>query len=73
MTSDELRTALDELDLSRREAADALGVCRATIRNWLSGRHAVPGPAQRLVRLWLRRSDLRPLGTEEVPAEEIAR
>lgn len=73
MRPEELRAALDELDLSRRQAADALGVSKGAVRHWLSGRHAIPGPAARLVRLWLRRSDLRPRVEDEIPAEEVLR
>ena len=73
MTAAQLRSALDELDLTRREAADALGVSPATVRHWLSGRHRIPAPAAKLLLLWVRRSDLRPPVADEVPAEEVLR
>lgn len=73
MDSDELRRVLDELDLNRREAADALGVSPSTVRHWLSGRHRIPTPAAKLLRLWARRQDLRPSAVDDVPAEELVR
>lgn len=73
MTSDELRQALEELGLDQREAADALGVSPSTVRHWLSGRHAVPTPAAKLLRLWAQRQDLRPPVGDDVPSEELSR
>lgn len=73
MSPDEFRTALDELNLSRREAAQALGVSNATVRHWLSGRHSIPGPAVRLLRLWIRMSALRPPIEDDLPTEELVR
>lgn len=73
MTSDELRQALEELGLDRREASEALGVSPSTVRHWLSGRHAVPTPAAKLLRLWVRRTELRPTVGDDVPSEEVIR
>lgn len=73
MTPDELRRALDELDLTQREAAEALGVSLRTVEKWACGVHPIPGPAARLVRLWVRRSDLRPAAEGEHLTEEVLR
>lgn len=73
MDVDELRSILETLDLNRREAADALGVSPSTVRHWLSGRHRIPTPAAKLLRLWVRRRDLRPAAAGDVPREELVR
>lgn len=73
LTPEQFEAAMDELGMSRREVAEALGVSKSTVRHWLSGRHEIPGPAARLVSLWLRRDDLRPSAPSEVRGEEVLR
>lgn len=58
MTATELRDALDRLDLTQREAAEALGVSLRTVQSWVGGEHEIPGPAARLVRLWTRHPEI---------------
>lgn len=60
MEPEELRRALVQLDLTQAEAARALGVGLRTVQGWVAGEHEIPGPAARLVRLWLRHPGLRP-------------
>lgn len=73
MNPDELRTALDRLGITQRECAEALGVSLRTVQKWVAGDHAIPGPAAKLVRLWVRRDDLRPSAPSEVRGEEVLR
>lgn len=51
MTPDELRAILDQLDLTAAEAADLLGVNRATVASWSCGRRPCCGPSAILLRL----------------------
>lgn len=60
MTAADFTRALDTLGLGattlegRAAAAEAFGSDERTVRRWRSGDRAIPGPAQVLVRLWLR-------------------
>lgn len=58
MTADELRDALDELNLTQTEAARRLHVSLRTVQNWVAGTHEVPGPVEVLIRTWLRHPEL---------------
>lgn len=73
MRPEELRTAMDELGIDRHELAHALGVSSSAVRHWLSGRHRIPTPAAKLLRLWVRRDDIRPSAPSEVHGEELLR
>jgi hypothetical protein len=46
VTPDELRAALDRLGLSQRGGAKALEVDERTMRRWIAGAAAIPGPVQ---------------------------
>lgn len=48
---DPLRAALTATGLSQLALAEALGVDGRTVRRWLAGDSAVPGPVDRLCRL----------------------
>lgn len=58
MTSEELREALDELDMTQTEAARRLRVSLRTMQNWVAGKHEVPGPVEVLFGLWRRHPEL---------------
>lgn len=70
---EELQAALDELGITQREAAEALGVSLRTVQSWVAGKHEIPGPAARLVRLWVQREDLRPSTPDGMRGEEALR
>lgn len=53
MTADELRDALDQLDLTQTEAARRMRVSLRTVQTWVAGKHEIPGPAEVLVKTWL--------------------
>lgn len=73
MNGEALRDAFDRLGLTQAEAARLLDVTPRTVGNWIRGRHEVPGAVSQLVRMWLRRPEVRPprAGGDELPAEEI--
>lgn len=78
MEADEIRRILDKLDLTQREAAEALGVGHRTVQAWCIGERPVSEPAAKLLRLWSRRPETFRSGVhlpagEEIPMEEVAR
>ncbi len=50
LTAEEVRFLRVEMDMSQKHLADILGVGETTVRNWESGRGAISGPAERLLR-----------------------
>lgn len=50
MTSDEYRTALEQLGLTQGGAARLLGVDERTSRRWANGERDIPPPASRFLR-----------------------
>lgn len=61
LSADEFRAALAALGLSQVAAASALEVDERTVRRWIAGERAIPGPARVALRLMAappgRRSD----------------
>ncbi len=83
MTSQDIANCLSELRITPKDAADLLSVDGKTVKRWLAGEVAVPGPAEQAIRAWVRFQNLglawRPDGlpidvmTDEAVAEQILR
>ena len=52
MTAGEFRARIDALGLTISDVARMVGVHDRSARNWLSGKHAVPGSVAATVRRW---------------------
>lgn len=57
MTSDELKDALEILEISQGELARRLGNRPETVNRWVNGVHGkprnVPGPAAAAIKMWV--------------------
>lgn len=59
MTRHEFTAALKLLGLTQEEAARLLGVSgRRTIRRWITGERAIPGPVEAALTAWLGRGTI---------------
>lgn len=45
MTGKEFAAAMREMNYTQQSLADLWSICPRTIRHWVSGKHAIPGPA----------------------------
>jgi transcriptional regulator with XRE-family HTH domain len=53
LSESEIRTHLEHLGLTQVEAAQLLSVTPRTVRRWVEGSQAIPGPAEQALRAWL--------------------
>ncbi len=54
LTKDELRAALNQLQLTETELADFLSVTPRTVSRWLDGYSNIPGSSEQAIHAWLR-------------------
>lgn len=52
LTGDEIRFLRKEMDLTQNSFADILSVSEDTVRGWENGRTDIPGPADKLIRVF---------------------
>lgn len=50
LTGDEIRFLRKEMDLTQNSLGKIIGVSEDTVRGWETGRHAIPSPADKLLR-----------------------
>lgn len=58
MNKEQIKEAMNKLDLSKEEMAELMGITERTVYRWINGDHVINNTAQLLLKCWLRFNDL---------------